>query len=198
MTIKLIPLNEFATPPVFEMRERVTSLPLSRGLEPRLGEDGRVAQTSGGRHRCPSFLAQGFRYLPARHIGVGVGSVVAPGGDALKSRRQRRVEKKSSEGDADLRRRAGRGAAFCGRCKRRVEQDRLSRLKRNPRLVDEPLIDVARDVAGIGRGSTGPRPEQLAFHRPCRTRKDHQAAALSCGRFPLPCSQAECISRASP
>ena len=90
--------------------------------------------------------------MPARHIGVGVRSIGAPGSDALKARRQSGVEKKSGEGDTDLRRRAGRGAAFCGRCKRRVKQDRLSRPKRNPRLVDQPLIDVARDVAGIGRG----------------------------------------------
>ena len=91
-----------------------------RAVEPRPREDRRVAQTSRSRHRRPSFLAQRLGRLPARHIGVCVRSIGAPGGDALEARRQGRVEKKSSEGDADLRRRAGRGAAFCGRCKGRV------------------------------------------------------------------------------
>ena len=72
-------------------------------------------------------------------------SVTSPGGDALKPLVQGRVGKKSGEGDADLRRQAGRCAAFGGARKGHIERDRLPGPKANSSFVDEPLVDVARE-----------------------------------------------------
>src|ERR1700722_7272290 len=122
----------------------------SPAAKTRPREGGRVVQTARGGHRRPPFLGQRLCYLVPRHIGVSVGSVGAARADTLKARRQGRVEKKSSEGHTGLRRNASRGAAFGGGGEGRVHEDRLPRPKRSPRLRDKPLIDVARDVAGIG------------------------------------------------